>query len=103
MLERGAALATWRLAADPAGLPVGGEIAATQLPDHRLAYLTYEGCVSRGRGSVKIVEKGTYETIRADETHLALSLAGERCRGRFELSHRAGSAEQWTLRRLGDE
>lgn len=33
---------------------------ATQLPDHRLAYLEYEGAVSRNRGSVQRLVRGSY-------------------------------------------
>ena len=50
----GAKLATWRLAA----WPPAGSLALTRLPDHRTEYLTYEGEISGGRGTVRRVEQG---------------------------------------------
>ena len=49
MLESGDALATWALKHSPDSAQ---PIAAEQLPDHRLAYLDYEGPISGGRGAV---------------------------------------------------
>jgi hypothetical protein len=50
MLEAGAVLRTWRLAAPPA---LGQVVAAAASFDHRLLYLDYEGPVSGGRGTVR--------------------------------------------------
>ena len=36
-----------------------------ELEPHRRAYLEYEGEVSGGRGTVKRIERGTYETVGA--------------------------------------
>jgi hypothetical protein len=52
----GGALRTFR---SPAW-PIEEATVLTPLPDHRRAYLTYEGPVSGGRGSVRRVEAGTY-------------------------------------------
>jgi hypothetical protein len=41
--------------------------AAERLPDHRSAYLTYEGPISAGRGSVTRLAQGTCEIIRDDD------------------------------------
>jgi hypothetical protein len=60
MLECGGALRTWALAEPPSP---GRTIAAEELPDHRLAYLDYEGEVSGGRGSVTRWDAGTYEVL----------------------------------------
>lgn len=60
MLEVDGALATWRIACAPADLPPGGA-PAERLADHRLAYLEFEGEVSRGRGRVRRVEGGTFD------------------------------------------
>jgi hypothetical protein len=88
MLESGAALRTWRLAAPP---QVPDErIAATALADHRLHYLDYEGPVSGNRGTVKRWDAGHYENavpIRASE--LRLRLLGERVRGKVRLTQLA--------------
>ena len=58
MLESGPALRTWRLAGPPES--AGGAVAAKASFDHRLAYLDYEGPVSRGRGTVRRWDQGTY-------------------------------------------
>jgi hypothetical protein len=51
----GSPLSTWRLAA----WPPPARAAAQKLPDHRVAYLTFEGEISGGRGRVRRVEQGT--------------------------------------------
>ena len=48
---------SWRLFALPTD---GAAVPAEVAPHHRAAYLTYEGPVSGGRGSVRRVEAGTY-------------------------------------------
>lgn len=60
MLEAGGVLATWRVPVAPADVPLGGA-PAERIGDHRLAYLSHEGVVSGGRGTVRRVEAGTYE------------------------------------------
>jgi hypothetical protein len=60
MLECDGVLRTWALA-DPPSL--GCSTAAEALPDHRLAYLDYEGEVSGGRGWVTRWDAGTYELV----------------------------------------
>ena len=92
-------LATWRLAATPEDLPPGQAIAARKLPDHRAAYLAYEGPVRGGRGRVDILDSGTYELLAEDESRLRIRLAGQKVRGEFEL-RRSNAPEEWTVRRL---
>ena len=103
MLQRADALATWRLPASPAELGPGDVLAATRLGDHRLAYLTYEGPVSRGRGRVRRVDRGDYELLRADEAAWEFDLAGDTCRGRFALRRDADRPNHWTLERLPED
>lgn len=59
----GSALATWR---SPVW-PLAGSIVVQRLPDHRAAYLEYEGEISGGRGRVRRVEQGTCQFNRTDE------------------------------------
>ena len=91
MLEDGPGLATWRLPAMPAADP----IAAERLGDHRLAYLTYEGPVSGGRGRVRIAEAGTFVLLDRREDLWRIELSGRALRGRFVLTRRGGS--HWQL------
>lgn len=58
MLEGDGVLRTWRLLEEPVA---GRTVRAEALPDHRDAYLDYEGPVSGGRGSVVQWDHGTYD------------------------------------------
>jgi len=95
MLEDGAALATWRLASMPAEAGRCGRMAARKLADHRLAYLSYEGPVSGGRGAVRIAESGTWVALERGESLWRVELAGESVRGRYVL--RRVSGQHWEL------
>ena len=90
MLEDHGVLRTWRLAAPPA---LGQSCAAQRLPDHRLAYLDYEGPVSGHRGQVRRWERGSYDWLQDSAETLAARLAGERLRGVMKLTPRGG--EEW--------
>ena len=65
MVEDGDACRTWRLAAlPPAG---GGEVTATEIARHRLAWLdAVAEDVSGGRGSVQRIAAGTCSPVGAD-------------------------------------
>jgi hypothetical protein len=52
------------------------ELGAARLPDHRLAYLDYEGPVSSGRGEVKRIDRGDYEVVDESPEWLRVRLAG---------------------------
>jgi len=79
MLERGSVLRTWRLDHLP---EAAGKTGVEPLPDHRVAYLDYEGPVSGDRGSVRRVDRGDFELIREDEELIEVVLTGERLQGR---------------------
>ena len=57
MLEFDGTLLTWRL---PANVKPTRWVNSERLPDHRLAYLDYEGPVSKGRGTVRRITGGHY-------------------------------------------
>ncbi len=97
MLQAGKALATWRLETLPAELGPGQHVEAIALPDHRLAYLSYEGPISRGRGSVRIVEAGSYHLEDREEGCWRFELLGRDFHGRFILRRLAG--DRWRLQR----
>ena len=75
MLESAARLRTWALDA-PLTNALSAPIAAMALPDHRLAYLDYEGPLSGERGSVVQVTSGTYETLEERPGLLRIKLLG---------------------------
>jgi hypothetical protein len=86
MLEAGPVLWTWRLAALPTELPVE----ATRVADHRLIYLTYEGPVSGGRGSVRRVDQGEFTWRTSDPDRLSLILSGGSLQGMLSLEGQGG-------------
>jgi len=100
MLERGAGLATWRLAEAPSG-EGDAEIAAERIGEHRRAYLDYEGAVSGDRGTVWRYDAGVYRGTWVSENEWELVFEGQVLRGRYGLSANGlGSPSEWVLRRL---
>jgi hypothetical protein len=94
MLEAGEALATWALPSAP-GLP--GPAPARALPDHRLAYLDYEGPIAGGRGSVVRWDEGTYQLERREPGQWEVLLSGRRLDGRLVLQRVGADPSQWTF------
>jgi hypothetical protein len=82
MLESGATLRTWRLAAPPRS---GEACPALELPDHRPFYLDYEGPVSEDRGTVTRWDAGAFEWATELPDHVAVSLCGSRLFGQAVL------------------
>jgi hypothetical protein len=78
MLEQGDVLKTWELFQEP--VP-GCEILARPLPDHRVAYLDYEGPLSENRGQVTQWDRGTYELISESPSGWKVYLTGKKCQG----------------------
>ncbi len=82
MLESGDALRTWRIDQIPAAK---SQQAASPLPDHRLAYLEYEGPVSGNRGHVKRVDRGEYSIISESSEAIEVEISGVLLRGHARL------------------
>ncbi len=95
MLEQGDSLRTWRLAQPP---DAAGPIAAEALPDHRLAYLDYEGPVSGGRGTVERWDAGSYEVIGSTADLVRVRFAGRRLSGDASIA-REQMGVAWLFRR----
>ncbi|MBN2291018.1 MAG: hypothetical protein JXM70_01255 [Pirellulales bacterium] len=88
MLEFAGALRTWALQEEPT---VTQTIPAHTLPDHRLAYLDYEGPVSGDRGSVSQFDTGTFETVECKDELVIVQLAGTKLTGRAVVERVSGS------------
>ncbi len=99
MVRRGDALATWQFADDPRAADRGG-LACERIADHRLAYLDYEGPVSRGRGEVRIADAGSCELLEDGDDRWRVRFEGRELRGEFRLI-RSGQSEGWLLSELG--
>jgi hypothetical protein len=97
MVESGGALRTWGI-----GSPDLRDQTAEQKPDHRLAYLDFEGPVSGGRGEVRRVEGGTCEVRVPSEKEILLDLSGGEFKGSIRLCLETtdpGPGARWSLTR----
>ena len=83
LLETGDRCRTWRLLAEPGP---GRTVPAEPIADHRPHYLTYEGRVSGGRGTVACWDAGTFDRANDTSDGLEVVLAGDRLRGRCLLT-----------------
>ena len=100
MIRHGEALATWQLAEDPRTLGPGQSRPARRLGDHRLAYLDYEGPVSRGRGQVRRVLAGLCRLAECYPTRWRAQMEAPGLAGRYELRQDEAGGDGWTLTRL---
>lgn len=97
MVERDGVLLTWQLATDPvaafAAADAAGQppapIPARRIADHRLAYLHYEGPISRGRGHVRRVERGMAELRPSGDDQWDLDLESATLRGHHAIRETA--------------
>lgn len=96
MLEHGDVLRTWAIELSP---DAAEPQPALLLPDHRAAYLTYEGPVSGNRGEVARWDEGTFTTA-SDLTSefVEAELIGLRLHGRVTLSQRASERFDYRYR-----
>lgn len=94
MLACGETLRTWALEREPC---VGAVITAMGLPDHRLAYLDYQGPVSGERGTVLRVDSGTYTVQSESPCGLLVKLDGEKQKWHVRLTRHADDAQRWMV------
>ena len=73
-VSRGELLWTWAIHTNPLDQSLPLKCSAERLPDHRVAYLEYEGPISGDRGRVQQVAKGTYEAANWSEEQIELRL-----------------------------
>jgi bifunctional non-homologous end joining protein LigD len=94
MLELGGILQTYRLDKAPQQL-IQSPAIAVKIFDHPLKFLTYQGPVSKGQGSVSIVETGTYEMVHQAHNRIELDLNGKILKGKFTLTNIEGDDWQF--------
>ena len=82
MLECGDVLRTWAI---DAPVVAGVDLPARALPDHRCAYLEYEGEVSGDRGTVRRIDEGTYTAEVWEEGWVRVRFEGAQLVGEAEL------------------
>ena len=73
MFEAGDVLETYRLTASPI---TSNRIAAERIFDHHIRFLTYEGSVNDGAGSVEMTDSGTYRVIAETGETCRIELLG---------------------------
>ena len=99
-LERDGVLKSWAVPKGPPEEP-GDRRLAVQVEDHPLDYGGFEGTIPEGEygaGTVKIWDRGTYETLKWTEDKIEVVINGGRLMGQYELIRfrRAGEKE-WLL------
>jgi DNA ligase D-like protein (predicted ligase)/DNA ligase D-like protein (predicted 3'-phosphoesterase) len=99
-LERQGVLKSWAV---PKGIPMnpGEKRLAVEVEDHPLDYGKFEGTIPPGEygaGTVKIWDKGSYETVFWKDDEIEVTLNGEVLNGKYVLVRfkRAGP-KQWLL------
>ncbi len=92
LLQAGDVAWTWRLPAWPGA---GDAVPAERIADHRLLYLTYEGEVSGGRGTVARLDGGEYAWVGLAPGRCIVRLEGVRLRGVLDLVEGQGG---WVAR-----
>jgi hypothetical protein len=95
LCEAGESLRAWGFRESPFGV-LQQHVCA--LPDHRLAYLAYEGPISGDRGLVRRVAEGTFNLLRESPTEWFVRLHGDTIAGDLQITRSAGDATSWTAR-----
>ena len=93
-------LRTWATLKDEFPSPFPG-CALRALADHRRHYLTHEGDIGGGRGTVARVDEGVWRLETEDERGLVVHLEGTRLHGTFYLRRPAGLEKTWRLEHSG--
>jgi bifunctional non-homologous end joining protein LigD len=99
-LERDGALASWAV---PKGIPPDPRKnhLAVQTEDHPLEYLDFHGEIPAGEygaGTMRIWDRGTYETHKWRDKEVMVTFHGERVRGKYVLFRTGGN--NWMIHRM---
>ena len=86
MLETGDVLETYRLAVPPEKI-TAEPVEAVKIFDHPLKFLTYEGSVNKGKGTVEIADAGIYQILNKTGNRVDLQFAGKILNGKFALNY----------------
>ena len=95
MIESDGVLKTWRIQS-PAEQLAGQTIEAEQIFDHQLRFLTYEGPVNKGAGSVRIDDSGSCRIKLWNDDCIEGRFAGSQLNAAFILSRISDS--NWQLK-----
>ena len=92
MLESPGLLWTWRFAELPGS---ESEQLCERIQDHDRKFLEYEGALSPGNGSVRIIDSGSFDLLAAGEDEVHFTARGQRLTGACRLMRRGENA--WAL------
>ncbi len=95
MLETTGILETYRMPTPPEKIDEN-KIDIIKIADHPLKFLTYEGPVNKGLGSVKIADNGKYLILEQKENYKKLKFEGGKIKGIFTL--KLISENKWQLK-----
>jgi hypothetical protein len=84
MIEWGDKLKTWRLDNPPEKLS-SQKTKATPIFDHDKKFLTYQGPVNNGKGTIEIIDKGNCIIESPDEKELKIYFQGKILNEEFQL------------------
>ena len=93
MLERPSDLATWSFREQPR---TPARMTGRRIQPHRKHYLAYEGPLSRGRGTVRRVDEGTFRVLDWTGDRVDFVAEGRVLNGRVSLA-REQDGERWTF------
>src|SRR3954447_57666 len=99
-LEHEGTLVSWAV---PKGIPPDPQRnnLAVRTEDHPLEYLDFEGDIPEGNygaGTMRIYDRGTYETHKFRDAEVMVTFHGERVRGRYVLFRTEGA--NWMIHRM---
>lgn len=97
MVEQDTFLATWQFSRHPATADSSEGLPCRPLPDHRTAYLDYQGPVSNGRGEVRQADGGTCDVEISEESFWRVTFHGRQLRGQFELQRSKPIEDGWVF------
>ncbi|QLH09340.1 DNA polymerase ligase N-terminal domain-containing protein [Candidatus Nitrosotenuis sp. DW1] len=76
---------------------------AVSVPDHPVQYALFEGQIPEGNygaGSVKIWDRGTFETVEKEPKKMVLNIKGEKLQGNYCLLHFKPQENNWLFFKL---
>lgn len=84
-LEMEGVLKSWAVPKEPPKVK-GMKRLAVQVEDHQLSYIDFEGVIPEGQygaGTVKIWDRGTYQTLEKEKGKLVFRLKGKKLKGEY--------------------
>ena len=104
-LEKDGVLKSWAVPKGPPEIS-GDKRLAVQVEDHPLEYGKFEGTIPEGQygaGTVKIWDKGHYESIVWGENKIEILMKGEKLEGRYVLvKFKKAGEKNWLFFKAGD-